>query len=313
MKRYKDVSERIFEIFRRFTPLVEPLSLDEAFLDVTGTERLFGPPAQLAAHIKKMVKKEIGLTVSAGVAPNKLVAKIASDLEKPDGLTVVPPDGVREFLAPLPIGRLWGVGRTTRRHLELLGVQTFQDLSEIPPEILEKKFGLHGTHLARLVRVEDDRDVHPAREVKSMGAEDTFGADIHTREGARRELLRLSIRASRRMRRHGFLARTVTLKVKYSDFKQITRSETLPRPSDEVRSIYETVCELLDKTQVGARPVRLLGVSLSGLTTEDEPRQQFLFDEVEGRGRRRDLDRAVDRISEKFGDGAVIPATLLKD
>ena len=218
MARYKAVSDRIFDIFRRFTPLVEPLSLDEAFLDVTGSIQLFGHPEKIAADIRRLVKTEIGLTVSGGVAPTKLVAKIASDMDKPDGLTVVPPDGVRDFLDPLPIKKLWGVGRATQRILSQLGVETFGDLARMSPDLLEKKLGKHGRDLNRLSRGLDDRSVNPEREVKSIGAEDTLFPDITGEPQAKRELLRLAVRVSRRMRRHGFLSRTITLKVKYSDF-----------------------------------------------------------------------------------------------
>ncbi|MEW5722078.1 MAG: DNA polymerase IV [Thermodesulfobacteriota bacterium] len=315
MKRYKQVSDHIFEIFRRFTPLVEPLSLDEAFLDVTGSRRLFGGPVEIAEEIRRLVREEIGLTVSAGVAPSKMVAKIASDMNKPDGLTVVPPGRVREFLDGLPIGRLWGVGRATRKALGLLGVETFGDLARIPAEVLERKFGRHGVQLAWLARGVDDREVEPDREVKSIGAEETMLEDITRPDQARRELLWLATRVTRRLRRHGFFCRTVTLKVKYSDFRLVTRAETLPRATDEAREVYQTVRRLLSKTMAGREPVRLLGISLSGLLVEGEERQGSLFEvmEEEKRDKVRDLDRALDRISEKYGEKCVLPATLFED
>lgn len=313
MGRYKEMSDRIFDIFRRFTPLVEPLSLDEAFLDVTASIRLFGHPPQIAADIKRLVRSETGLTVSAGVAPSKLVAKIASDLHKPDGLTVVPPDRVREFLDPLPIGRLWGVGKVSQRALAVLGVETIGDLHRLPPDLLRRKFGESGVSLHRLAQGLDDRPVEPTRDAKSIGAEETYLEDIRSLEPARRELLALTLRAARRLRRHGFVCRTVTLKVKYHDFKQITRAETLGRPTDDTRRLYAAVVALLAKTDVGRRPVRLLGVSFSGLGLPDENRQPSLFDEEEKSGKLRELDRALDRISDKYGSRAVIPATLLED
>ena len=312
LSRYKVVSDQIFEIFRRYTPLVEPLSLDEAFLDVTGSVRLFGSPTKIAQEIRALVKKEIGLTVSAGVAPTKMAAKIASDMDKPDGLTVVPDRGVSEFLAPLPISKLWGVGRATQKELRLLGVETFGDLARISEDVLKSKLGVHGHDLIRLARGEDDRSVNPEREVKSIGAEETLLKDLTKADPARRELLWLATKVTRRLRRHGFVARTVTLKVKYSDFKMITRSETLKRPTDESREVYQAVCRLLEETAVGRRPVRLLGVSLSKLGIEGEERQFSLLEDLNPRPEARQLNQALDRIADKFGDRAVLPASLLE-
>ena len=313
MARYKAVSDRIFEIFLRYTPLVEPLSLDEAFLDVTGSLRLFGPAETIARQIKQLVKSELGLTVSAGVAPSKLVAKIASDLEKPDGLTVVPADQVESFLARLPISRLWGVGRTTQKALSLLGVETIGDMALLGPDLLERKFGEHGRQLALLTRGIDGREVSPDREVKSIGAEETFPQDVTSLQQSRKELLWLVTRASRRLRRKGFLARTITLKVKYADFRQITRAETIGVPTDEARLIFQAVERLLEKTGVGSTPVRLLGVALSGLSMEGEEVQGELFHDAVDSDKRRGLDKAADKIVEKYGDKALLPATLLGD
>ena len=312
MWRYVEMSEIIFSIFRRFTPLVEPLSLDEAFLDVTGSRRLFGTPVEIAAEIKRLVKSQTGLTVSAGSAPTKFVAKIASDLQKPDGLTVVEPGKVCEFLHPLPIGRLWGVGRATQKALALLGVETIGDLARIPEEVLTRRFGEHGRHLSLLSRGIDDRDVHPDHEIKSLGAEDTYPEDVTRVDAAKKELLWLATRVSRRLRRKGFTARTITLKVKYSDFKQVTRAVTLGRATDEAREIYQAACGLLPETAVGKRPVRLLGISLSklGLWAEDSA-QPSLFPDNPGNERGRRLDRAMDAISDKYGAKAILPATLV--
>ncbi|MEW6266392.1 MAG: DNA polymerase IV [Thermodesulfobacteriota bacterium] len=314
MKRYQEVSSRIFEIFRRFTPLVEPLSLDEAFLDVTGSERLFGPAPVIAEEIRRLVRTEIGLTVSAGVGPSKLVAKIASDLNKPDGLTVVPPEKAAAFLAALPIQKLWGVGRATRKALSLLGVETIGDLSRMPPDLLGRKFGQHGRQLGWLAQGQDHREVEPEREVKSIGAEETFLTDILDLKSVRRELLWLAIRVSRRLRRHGFRSRTVTLKVKYDDFTQVSRAETLPRLTDEARAVYETGLRLLARTDLGRRPARLLGLSLSGLVMdEDEPQADLFEHKPMGAGRIRDLERALDKITSKFGEDSILPATLLEE
>ena len=311
MARYKQVSDRIFEIFRRFTPLVEPLSLDEAFLDVSGSRRLFGPAEEIAWTIKRLVQTEIGLTASAGAAPIKLAAKIASDLEKPDGMTIVPPDDLEGFLFPLPISRLWGVGKTAAKALRLLGVETIGDLAALPIELLEKKFGRSGRQLALLARGIDERQVAPEREAKSIGAEETFSRDITGLEEARKEALRMTTRAARRLRKYGLFCRTVTLKIKFNDFKQITRSETLDSPTDDDRHIYNTACGLLAGVEIRRRPIRLLGISLSKLQYEIEAVQGRLFEDPEDAKKGVELNRALDKITEKYGDQAVMPAALL--
>lgn len=312
MWRYREISDQIFEIFRRFTPLVEPLSLDEAFLDVTGSTRLFGGPAEIAVTIKMLVREEIGLTVSAGVAPSKLVAKIASDFDKPDGLTVVPEGRVREFLDPLPVSRLWGVGRVTRKSLALLGVESIGDLARLSAETLSQ-LGDHGPALGLLAQGVDGREVEPRREAKSIGAEETYQQDIQDIDKARKELLRLVTRTARRMRRKGLVCQTVTLKVKYQDFKQITRSETLAGSTDEARTVFQAIGRLLEKTSVGRRPVRLLGVSLSRLQRPGAEKQASLFKEIDGDEKKRRLNQALDTISEKYGEKAILPATLVRD
>ena len=312
MSRYKEVSDEIFEIFHRFTPLVEPLSIDEAFLDATDSERLFGNPEQIAKKIKRTVAEEIGLTVSAGIAPCKFVAKIASDLHKPDGLTVVPQDKVNAFLAPLSIDKLWGVGKATQKALARLGVRTIGDLSRLPPEMLEKRFGKHGIHLHLLSRGIDERDVEPVREVKSIGGEETFAEDILHVDVIKRELLSLATRVSRRMRRQGLAGKTVTLKVKYHDFVRISRSKTLPDSTDDEREIFRSCCGLLEKTEAGKRPVRLLGISLSHLCSKGDQMQLSLFEAGISREKSKRLNLAVDKIQEKFGEGAILPSTLLE-
>ncbi|MBN1843872.1 MAG: DNA polymerase IV, partial [Deltaproteobacteria bacterium] len=203
MSRYKEMSSRVFKIFRLFTPLVEPVSIDEAFLDVTGSTRLFGQPDDIAIKIKNMVRKETGLTVSAGVAPSKFVAKIASDIDKPDGLTIVPPDRVREFLEPLSIDKMWGVGKKTQGKLHRLGIQTIGDLARFPADVLEKKLGKHGAGMHQLAQGIDERDVIPATDAKSVGNEKTFPQDILQLDFVRKEILFLADKVARRMRRDG--------------------------------------------------------------------------------------------------------------
>jgi DNA polymerase-4 len=312
MSRYKEVSEQVFEIFCQFTPLVEPLSIDEAFLDVTGSIKLFGPPEEIARMIKRTIVEHIGITVSAGVAPSKFVAKIASDFQKPDGLTVVPEEKVKAFLEPLPIDKLWGVGKVTKKALTLLGVRTIGDLSHLSLEVLESNFGRHGTHLHLLSQGVDDRDVEASQEVKSIGREETFADDLLDMETVRRELLSLATRVSRRLRRHGIAGKTVTLKVKYHDFVQVTRSETFPEVADDGGEIFRRCCGLLDRTEVGRRPVRLLGISVSHLCAQEEKRQLSLFQAGVTVPRRKKLHLALDRISEKFGEDGILPGTLFK-
>jgi DNA polymerase-4 len=312
MWRYQEISQQIFKIFQRFSPLVEPLSLDEAFLDVTGSTRLFGTPEEIATKIKEQVVEETGLTVSAGVAPSKFVAKIASDMQKPDGLTIVPEGKVEEFLEPLPIEKLWGVGKATRKILAHLGVRTIGDLGLLSSKLLVRKLGKQGLHLYLLAKGVDEREVEPEREVKSVGHEDTYPIDISDLKEARKQLLSLATRVAKRLRGYGLVGKTVTLKVKYYDFVQITRSITLGEPTDDNRKIFQTCCDLLEKTEVGRRPVRLLGISLSQLSDSDETKQLALF-AVEESDRRRRLNKALDTISEKFGDEAIVPGTLLED
>ena len=312
MWRYQEISQQIFEIFRRFSPLVEPLSLDEAFLDVTGSTRLFGPPEEIARKIKEQVAEETGLTVSAGVAPSKFVAKIASDMDKPDGLTIVLEGKVEEFLEPLPIEKMWGVGQATRKILAHLGVRTIGDLGRLSSKLLARKLGKHGLHLYLLAKGVDEREVEPARGVKSIGHEDTYPIDISDLGEARKKLLSLATRVAKRLRGYGLAGKTVTLKVKYYDFVQVTRSITFAEPTDDNRKIFHACCDLLNKTEVGRRPVRLLGISLSQLSDSNETGQLSLFAKEEP-DKRRSLNKALDTISEKFGDKAIVPGTLLED
>jgi DNA polymerase-4 len=311
MSRYKEVSEQVFEIFDLFTPLVEPLSIDEAFLDVTASTRLFGSPIEIAKKIKQMVVEKTGLTISAGVAPSKFVAKIASDLEKPDGLTVVPADMVREFLDPLPIKKMWGVGKVTQQTLSRLSIQTFKDLSQVPVEVLQKKFGKHGSHMHQLSMGIDDRDVVTDHEVKSIGHEETFSEDILRVDLAKKELLFLADRVARRMRRHGVEGKTITLKVKYHDFVRITRSVTRHKYTNDSADIYSNICSLLEKTAVGKKPVRLLGISLSNLADIGSGRQLSLFSHYESDEKRRELNRTLDSVFDKFGGKGIRPGSLI--
>ncbi|MCG6971829.1 MAG: DNA polymerase IV [Desulfobacterales bacterium] len=313
MSRYQEVSKQAFEIFHRFTPLVEPLSIDEAFLDVTGSMRLFGAPENIAKQIKQIILKETGLTISAGVAPSKFVAKIASDMDKPDGLTVVRLDAVRDFLDPLPIKKMWGVGKVTQKLLSRLNIHTFKDLRQTPVKVLEHKFGKQGAKIHLLAMGSDEREVISEHDVKSIGHEETFLQDIVSLKGAQKELLALCNKVARRMRRKGLKGKTITLKVKYFDFVQITRSATLPKPTDDGSEIYSVACHLLNKTEVTKKPIRLLGVSMSQLGLLGSGTQLSLFDQDPSTQKRRKMNLILDSVHEKFGDKSVVPGTLLKD
>lgn len=343
MARYEEVSDSVFEIYRRFTPLVEPLSIDEAFLDVTGSLRLHGTAEGIASKIRAAVRRETGLTVSAGVASVKFVAKIASDIRKPDGLTVVRPGEEKAFLAPLPVEKLWGVGAVTASALHAMGVRTIGDLATVAQETLVRRFGAHGAHLHRLANGIDERGVETESEAKSVGHEDTYPEDIADRSVMNRELLCLAERVAARLRGSGSRGRTVTLKVKYRDFRQVTRAATLPDATDDGSVIHRAAARLLEKTEAGNTPVRLLGISVSrleegggaGADRGGTPEQLPLFGPAGHGGakggavapgagraaeasaavleRRRKLNRAVDEIRRKFGKKGIGPATLLDE
>ena len=313
MSRYQEISKQVFGIFHRFTPLVEPISIDEAFLDVTDSIRLFGQPGNIAKKIKQIILTETGLTISAGVAPSKFVAKIASDIDKPDGLTVVHPDDVRDFLDPLPVKKMWGVGKVSQRLLSRLNIHNFRDLRQTPVKVLEKKFGKHGVKIHLLAMGVDERDVIPDHDVKSIGHEQTFLQDIISLDTVQKELLALGSKVARRMRQKGLKGKTITLKVKYSDFVQITRSVTLPKSIDDGSEIYSVACRLLKKTGVTKKPVRLLGISLSRLSCLGTGTQLSLFDQDRSSQERQRLNTALDSLYEKYGDKSVVPGTLLKD
>jgi DNA polymerase-4 len=315
--RYGELSHRVFGIYRRYTPLVEPLSLDEAFLDVTASRALHGPGRDIARAIKAAVRGECGLAVSAGLAEVKLAAKIATDLGKPDGLVEVPEGGVAAFLAPLPAARLWGVGQVTEEALRKIGVATIGDLARTPDVALAAAVGAtHARDLKALARGEDSREVVPDEEARSIGAEDTFGEDLTGAEALGRELLSQAVRVGRRLRAAGVAGRVVTVKVKYADFTLVTRRTTLERPTDDDRTIVVAARALLARVDL-ARPVRLTGISVSGFAGAADRGQLDLFGSAEAGapeppedGRRRALNAALDRLADRFGDGAVLPADL---
>lgn len=311
MDRYREVSLLIMDIFHRFTPLVEPISLDEAFLDVTGSTGLFGEGPVIAKEIKTLIQRETGLTASAGVAGSKLVAKIASDLQKPDGLTVVEAGRERDFLARLPVSKLWGAGGKTIESLALLHVRTIGDLAALPPEILTSRFGKHGLHLHLSANGIDDRPVVPTREAKSIGHEETFSEDLVDLTIIKRELLDLATKVGERLRRHERQGQTITIKIKFYDFSSISRSLTLAEPTSDTREIFRRGWELLGKTAAGRKPVRLVGISVSNLSVPGGRYQQDLFGTSRQREKSRNLNEAVDRINQKFGGGTINPAAVV--
>lgn len=310
-KLYGEVSREVMAIFRAVTPEVEPLSLDEAFLDVSGAlRRMRMTPAQVASHIREQVREQQAITCSVGVAPVKFVAKIASARCKPDGLLVVPADGVLDFLHPLPASALWGVGDKAEEVLTRLGLRTIGDIAHIPRETLQRELGAAaGAHLWALAWGRDERQVVPQREEKSVGAEETFPADIDDPDVIRRELLRLSDKTARALRVAGCVAKTVTVKLRLASFKTITRSRTLPDPTDVARVIYGTACALYEGSGLAGRRLRLVGVRASGLRPATGASTQLAFgDRPVGW---REAEQAMDRITRKFGDGAVRPAALV--
>ena len=306
--RYEEISSRVFGIYRRFTPLVEPLSLDEAFLDVTESESLHGPGRVIAASVKRLVKEELGLTVSAGIADVKLAAKIASDLGKPDGLVEVPPGATRAFLEPLPVSRLWGVGKVTERALARLGIHRLGQLAEAPEALLASALGRrHARDLRALARGEDPREVVADEEAKSVGAEETFEKDLTGREVLLPHLLEQAERVARRLREVGKKGRTVTLKVKYANFELVTRRCTLPSATDDGHVLFRAARAQLERADLG-RPVRLTGVSASGFQAV-RAEQLGLFEPRHDTVRREALNAAVDELAQRFGERTVRPAT----
>ena len=310
MDHYAAISRQIAAIFHRYTPLVEPLSLDEAFLDVAGSEALFGTAVDIARRIKQEIRGEVQLIASVGVAPNKFLAKIASDLEKPDGLVVVQPERVLAFLDPLPISRLWGVGKIAAGALEELSIRTIGQLRQLEVKTLTSRFGKNGAHLWGLAHGIDDRPVVPDREAKSISHETTFPSDIDDVDALRAWLLELTEHVARRLRRHALRGRTVNLKVRFSDFRTITRSQTLPESTDCTETLWHAGAELLSRLPTGHLPVRLLGLGVSGIEPA-EAGQRLLFEDPSVL-KQSDLDAAADRILERFGSTALRRAACLQ-
>jgi DNA polymerase IV len=314
-KRYADLSGRIMGILRTFSPLVEPISIDEAFVDITGCRRLHGSPRDTAAAVKARIKAQTRLTCSVGVAPNKFLAKIASDLNKPDGLTIIAPDQVQIFIETLPIEKVPGVGARARRRLADLGVDHLGQVRRLTEAQLVRQLGVFGRRLMALAHGRDDSPVTPENEAKSVSSEITLNQDTADRAVLSAHLLAQSEAVARQLRQHRVRARTITLKLKTGDFQRHTRSRTLPHPVQSSATIYQAATALLASFAL-TQPVRLVGVGASGLQPDSVPLQQPLFDPDHAAGpshRWEKLDRTVDAIAEKYGRHTIARGTLTGD
>jgi len=310
--RYERISEAVMAVFASVTPIVEPLSLDEAFLDVSGARRRLGTPRQIAQRIRDTIADEQGITCSVGVATTKFIAKLASGLAKPDGLLVVPESEVVGLLHQLPVGALWGVGERTEGVLHRLGLHTVADIAHTPVDTLRRALGDNaGPALYALAWGRDSRPVMATRRERSIGADETFSFDVDDPAYIHRELLKLSDRTAARVRVAGMVGRTISIKVRFSDFTTITRSKTLPDPTDVSRDIYATARALFDGLGLQRARLRLVGVRMEGLMDCDQAPVQGLLDAPEHGWR--DVDRAVDQASARFGAGAIRPASLVED
>ncbi|MFG2072715.1 DNA polymerase-4 [Nonomuraea maritima] len=309
--KYAEVSRGVMEIFHTITPLVEPIASDEAFLDVGGARRRLGSPAVIAAMIREQVLDRYGITCSVGVAPSKFVAKLASKQCKPDGLLVVPDGEVVDFLHPLPVSALWGVGERTEQSLVRLGIRTVGDLARVPPATLRRELGqAAGGHLGALAWGRDERPVSAHVPDKSIGNEETFATDVDDPEVIRRELLRLSERVAARMRKAGHVGRTVSVKLRRADFSTITRSRTLREPTDVAQVIFATACELFAAAGLERVRLRLVGVRMENLRPAAEAARQLGLGEKETGWR--EAEQAMDKAIRRFGPDAVLPASLVR-
>ena len=304
MSRYAEASHVIQSIFEQYTPLVEPISLDEAFLDVTDSRNLFGPAEQIGREIKRQIHEQTQLTASVGIAPNKFLAKLASDLKKPDGFVVITEQNKQEILDPLPVGKIWGVGKVTEAALHSYGIETIAQLRGSTAEGLKSIVGNAAEELLRLACGEDDRPVEPDRERKSLSSEQTFATDIRDESILTSVLLEEVEEVAERLRRHQIKARTITLKLRYGDFRTVTRSETLCEATNLTKPLWEAAERVFRKWQTrSAGSLRLLGFAASGLEPQ-QAGQQLLFSDPEQERLKR-LDQIVDKIRDRYGKRAV--------
>ncbi len=310
-EKYSEVSEKLQEIYLSFTPLVEPLSVDEAFLDVSGSRKLLGSPVEIGKKLREKVFQEENITCSVGIAPTKFIAKLASTRAKPDGLIVVSPKEVIDFLHPLPVGALWGVGGKTEEVLKRLGLFKVSDIANLSLKTLKRALGDGiAEHLYELSWGKDERSVETNEPEKSVGNEETFSKDLDQAEDILREVLRLSEKVAARLRQAGLMGRTITLKVRFSNFSTITRSKTLLDPTDVAKEIYEVAKSLFEGLKLDQVRVRLVGVRVEKLVEEQEANRQLLLGENEKGWR--EIDKASDKANARFGDEAIKPARLLE-
>ena len=309
-KRYKQVSNEVMAILSTFSPLVEQVSIDEAYLDSGGCAKLFGDTLEMAVKIKKQIRDKVGLTCSIGAAPVKFLAKIASDMEKPDGLTVIHPEETARFVESLPIEKVPGVGKSTRRSLESLGIRVLGDVGRVPEKLLRKKLGKFGERLLALSTCADAGKVRPFRQTKSVSSEETFDADTNDKKKLRRYLLKHAEDVGRELRKSRLKGRTVSIKIKYADFKQITRSASIDKPTQSSEIIYKTAEKLFDVLIVSQK-IRLIGVGVSHLSPENAWTQAGMFDDENRPNEKWEkIDRAVDALAGKFGKDMVRRASL---
>ena len=311
--RYKELSNRIMDILEAFSPIVEQVSIDEAYVDITGSEKLYGSPADIGTRIKERIRSKIGLTCSVGITPLKFLAKIASDMNKPDGLTVIPPEAVSDFLGNLPVSKVPGVGRHTLQQLDILGIKTLGDVKKYSVEQLTRRLGKYGNRLAELAAGIDYSKVTVVRPVKSISSEETLPKDTTDGAQLRRYLLKQADDVGRQLRKHGLRAKTVTLKIKHSDFSQITRQTGLSRRTQSSETLFKAACGLLANYK-RTKPVRLIGMGASDLSENETPIQMTLFEESDADlVKWETVDSTVDAIADRFGPEAVKKAELFGD
>lgn len=309
MHKYKEYSEQVMAIFSEVTPLVEALSIDEAFLDVAGARRLLGSPRHIAELVRARVFEQTGLTCSVGAAPTKFMAKLASGRAKPDGVLVIPETAIVSYLRPLPVGALWGVGASTQQALERLGMRTVADLADAPVHVLVKAVGeASGRKLHELANGRDPRSVVTESREKSVGHEMTFETDVSDQDRLRRELLRLSNQVGERLRKNGLVGRTVALKLRFSDFRTVTRSRTLGEATNVGRRIFEEVWQIYEGLDLGRTPIRLIGVRAEQLLEAGGDTLALWDPDDEWR----ETERTLDAVSARFGRGMIGPASLVK-
>lgn len=306
---YSQVSRDIFKLFYEFTDQVEPLSIDEAFLDISGSIKLFGSGRIIGEKLKEMVCQKQSLNASVGIAPNKFIAKIASDLEKPDGLVIVEKNKIQDFLNPLPISKLWGAGEKTIEKLNKLGIRTVGDLAQLPLNVLESRFGKFGKHFYALSRGIDDRDVKPRQNVKSVSNEYTFSDDIDDAVLVKETLLKLTEKVSYRMRKKNLFGRTIHLKLRYQGFETITRNKTIAYQTANTETIFEIITRLFDANYQTDRKIRLLGVGMSSFELKSDDQLSLFTEQNRIKSK---LDIVEDTVREKFGQNAISRAEGLR-